>query len=77
MWYPKQENTVETYSLSSEFVATNQSTEMLKGLKYKLWMFGIEILENEAKCFGDNNAVILNLSVLELILKKKHHSIHL
>ena len=43
---------------------------MLKGNKYKLRMFGIEIMENEAKSFGDNNTVILISSVPESRLKK-------
>ena len=49
---------------------------MLKGLKYKLRIFVIEMMENETKSFGDNNDVILNLSVPESRLKKKHHSIN-
>jgi hypothetical protein len=36
-----------------------QAMEMIKSLKYKLRMFGIKIMENETKVFGDNNAVIL------------------
>ena len=38
-------------------------------------MFGIPILET-AKVFGDNNSVVLNCSVPESSLKKKHHSIN-
>ena len=38
-------------------------------------MFGIEIMEDKTKIFGDNNAVIINTSVPESTLKKKHHSI--
>ena len=41
-------------------VAMRLSVEMIKALKYKLWMFGIEIMEDETKIFGDNNAVIIN-----------------
>ena len=52
------------------------AVEMIKALKYKLWMFGIEIMEDETKIFGDNNAVIINTSVPESTLKKKHHSIN-
>ena len=39
-------------------------------------MFGIEIMEDETKIFGDNNAVIINTSVPESTLKNMHHSIH-
>ena len=33
-------------------------------------------MEYETKIFGDNNAVIINTSVPESTLKKKHHSIN-
>ena len=75
MWYPKQKNTMDIYTFISEFVAMKQAAKFLKGLKYNLRMFGIEIMENETKCFGNNNAVILNFPVPESRLKKKHHSI--
>ena len=39
-------------------------------------MFGIEIMEDETKIFGDNNAVIINTLVPESTLKNKHHSIN-
>ena len=76
MWYSKRQNTVETSTYGSELVAMRLAVEMIKALKYKLRMFGIEILEDETKIFGDNNAVIINTSVPESTLKKKHHSIN-
>ena len=76
MWWSKRQNTVETSTYGSELVAMRQAVEMIKALKYKLWMFGIEILEDETKIFGDNNSVIINTSVPESTLKKKHHSIN-
>jgi hypothetical protein len=57
-------------------VAMRLAVEMIKALKYKLWMFGIEIMEEETKIYGDNNSVIINTSVPESKLKKKHHSIN-
>ena len=57
-------------------VAMSLAVEMIKALKYNLWMFGIEIMEDKTKIFGDNNAVIINTSVSESMLKKKHHSIN-
>ena len=39
-------------------------------------MFGIEMMEDETKIIGDNNAVIINTSVPESTLKKMHHSIN-
>ena len=57
-------------------VAMRLAMEMIKALKYKLQMFGIEILDNETKIFGDNKSVITNTSVPESTLKKKHHSVN-
>ena len=76
IWWSKRQNTCETSTYGSELVAMRQAVEMIKALKYKLWMFGIEIMENETKVFGDNNSVIINTSVPESTLKKKHHSIN-
>ena len=76
LWYSKRQSTVETSTYGSELVAMRLAVDMIKALKYKLWMFGIGILDDEAKIYGDNNAVILNASVPESTLKKKHHSIN-
>ena len=67
---------METSTYGSELVAMRLTMDMVKALKYKLWMFGIEIMEDETRIYGDNNAVILNTSVPESTLKKKHHSIN-
>ncbi len=75
LWYSKRQNTVETSTFGSEFVAMRLSFEMIKSMKYKLRMFGIPI-DGPARVYGDNNAVILNSSSPESTLKKKHHSIN-
>ena len=74
-WFSKRQNTVETSTFGSEFVAMRQAIEMIKALNYKLQMFGIPILD-KAKIFGDNNTVVLNCSKPESTLSKKHHSIN-
>ena len=60
MWYLKRKNIVDNSTFCSEFLAINQALEMLKAPKYKLQMFGIEIMEIETYMFGDSNTVILN-----------------
>ena len=45
-------------------------------MRYKLRIFGIDIIEDGTKLFGDNNAVIVNTSMPDSTLKKKHHSIN-
>ena len=52
-----------TSTYGSEMVVMRLAVEMIKALKYKLRMFGIKIMEDETKLFGDNNAVIINTSV--------------
>ena len=52
IWYSKRQNTVKTSTYGSEMVAMRLAVEIIKALKYKLWMFGIEIMEDETKIFG-------------------------
>ena len=39
-------------------------------------MFGVPIMEDETKIFGDNNAAVINSSHPESTLKKNHHTIN-
>ena len=70
MWFSKKQKTVETSTFGSEFIATKKATEMIKSIKYKLRMYGIPIMDGEAKSLGDNNSVILHCSTPESALKK-------
>ena len=74
IWFSKRQNTVETSTFGSEFVAMKICTEMVEGLRYKLRMFGIPI-EGPANVFCDNEAVVKNATVPESTLKKKHNAI--
>ena len=74
MWFSKRQNTVETSTFGSEFIAMKIATEMIEGLRYKLRMFGVPI-DGPANVFGDNQSVITNASVPESPLKKKHVAI--
>ena len=47
---------------------------MVKGLRYKLRMFGIPI-EGPANLYCDNEAVYKNVSLPDSVLNKKMHSI--
>ena len=57
LWYSKRQNTVETSTFSSEFVALRIATEMVEGLLYKLRMFGVSI-NDEARVFCANESVV-------------------
>lgn len=73
-WFSKKQNTVETSTFSSEFVALKIAAEKIISLRYKLRMFGIPI-DGHANVFCDNEAVYKNSSIAASTLKKKHNSI--
>jgi hypothetical protein len=50
IWFSKTQNTVETSTFGSEFVAMRIATEIIEALRYKLRMFGIP-LEGTANVF--------------------------
>ena len=70
----KRQNTVETSTFGSEFIALKIATEMLIGFRYKLRMLGIPI-DGPSNEFCDNQYVVTNSSCTESPLKKKHISI--
>lgn len=74
VWYTKKQNTVETSTFGSEFVALKVGIELVKALKYKLWMLGIPI-DGHAHLRVDNMSVVKNTTTPESTLKKKSNSI--
>ena len=74
MFYSKRQNSVETSTFGAEFTATKQAVELIKGLRYKLRMFGVPI-DGPARMYCDNEAVYKNVSIPTSVLKKKMHSI--
>ena len=73
-WYSKRQNTVESSTFGSEFVALRIATELVISLRYKLRMFGVPI-DGPTNVFCDNEAVYKNVSSSDSQLKKKHNSI--
>ena len=74
IFYSKRQNSVETSTFGSEFTACKQAVEMIKGLRYKLRMFGVP-LEGPASMYCDNEAVYKNISIPSSVLNKKMHGI--
>lgn len=74
IWFSKRQNTVESSTFGSEFIALKIATEMTEALVYKLRMFGVP-LEAPARVFCDNESVVKNSSYPESTIKKKHVSI--
>ena len=73
--WSKRQNTVETSTFGSEYVALRTATEQIISLRYKLKMMGIQV-EDPADVFCDNEAVAKNSSTPESVLTKKHNAIY-
>ena len=73
-WYSKRQNTIESSTFSSEFIAMKTCMEAIVGLRYKLRMFGVPI-NGPTKVLCDNQGVVDNSSKIESMLNKKHNSI--
>ena len=73
-WLSKKQNTVESSTFGSEFVALRTAVEMMDGIRYKFRMLGVPI-QGETRVMCDNQSVIKNGSFPESVLKKKHCSI--
>ena len=73
-WWSKKQNSVESSSFGSEFIAMKQCCEYVCGLRYKLRMMGISC-DNPTFIYGDNQSVLANTTVPDLMLKKKSQSI--
>jgi hypothetical protein len=75
LFYSKRQNSVETSTFGSEFVALRIGEEMIEGLRYKLRMFGVPI-DGPAKVLCDNEGVVKNASIPESALNKKANAIN-
>jgi hypothetical protein len=65
---------VETSTFGSEFIAARVVVELIEALRYKLRMFGVPV-DGPANVYCDNHGVVINSSMPESTLKKKHNSI--
>jgi hypothetical protein len=74
VWYSKRQNTVETSTFGSEFVAMRIAIDQTEGLRYKLRMMGVP-LAGPTALFCDSESVVRNSSAPESVLKKKHNAI--
>lgn len=74
MWYSKRQNTVESSTFGSEFIALKTGVDLIEGLRYKLRMFGVPI-DGKTEVLCDNESVVKNTTAPESTLKKKHTAI--
>jgi hypothetical protein len=75
IWFSIRQNTAESSTLGSEFVALRAAKDMLVALQYKLRMFGVPI-DGPANVFCDNKGVVKNTTIPESMLAKKHNAIN-
>lgn len=74
LWYSKRQNSIETSTFGSEFIALKTAIEIVKGMRYKLRMMGVA-LDGHAHMRVDNMSVVRNTSTPESMLKKKSNAI--
>ena len=74
LFYSKRQNTVESSTFGSEFIAMKTAVEMIEGLRYKLRMMGIQV-RGPTSVFCDNESVVTSSTRPESVLKKKHCAI--
>jgi hypothetical protein len=75
LWHSRRQNTIETSTFGSEFVALHCARDLTVALRYKLRMFGIPI-NGPAFVYCDNQGVVKNVTIPESVLSKKHNTIN-
>ena len=75
LWYSRRQNTVETSSFGSEFVAMRIAKEVIVAIRYKLRMFGVPVVA-PANLLCDNRGVVKNTSLPSSVLSKRHNAIN-
>ena len=73
-WFSKKQNTVESSTFGSEYIATRIAVEKVKAIRYKLRMMGVP-LDGPCNMFADNESVVKASMNPESTLSKKHVSI--
>ena len=75
IWFSKKQNTVESSSFGSEFVALRIVRDLIVGLRYKLRMLGVPIV-SPASVLCNNEGVVKNTSLPNSVLSKRHNAIN-
>jgi hypothetical protein len=74
VWFSKRQNTVETATYGSEFVAARQATEHTMDICYTLRAFGVP-LDGPAWLHGNSQSVITSLTMPYLQLGERHNAL--
>jgi hypothetical protein len=73
--FSKKQNTCESSTYGSKLVAMHIACDMVSALRIKLKCFSFP-LQGPSNIFEDNNFVVMNVSIPESTLSKKHNSIN-
>jgi hypothetical protein len=74
LWHSKKQNSIESSTFGSEFMALKTETEMVQGLRYKLRIMGIPI-NVPTHMRVDNMSVVNNTTSPDSMLTKKSNLI--
>ena len=70
----KRQGSIETSTYGAEFNAMRTTTEEVLSIRYMLRCLGVQVTRPTA-VIGDNAAVIINATIPESLLNKKHVAI--
>jgi uncharacterized small protein (DUF1192 family) len=73
-WFSRKQQTVETATYGSEFVAARQATEQIIDLRFTLRSMGVPI-EKSTWLLGDNKSVITSSTIPHSSLSKRHQAL--
>ena len=73
-WFSKRQDTVETATYGSEFVAARIAVEQIIDLRTTLRYLGVPI-KGKAFMFGDNQSVITSFTIPHSRLSKRHNAL--
>ena len=70
-WYSKMQDTVETATYGSEFVAARIATDQIVDIRDSVAALGVQ-LDDSAWMWGDSKSVVTSATILFSMLKKRH-----
>ena len=73
-WFTKKQNTVETATYGSEFMAARLATQQIIDLRLTLRYMGVP-LSGPAWLFGDNEGVVKSSKIPSSTLNKRHNAL--
>jgi hypothetical protein len=73
-WYSKRQATVESATFGSEFTAARIACDQIMDLRMTLRYLGIPVY-TKSYMFGDNQAVVINSTILHSLLNKLHNAL--